>query len=274
MPSTPALPARNVIMGRPNRRRFAMARTILALMLREMSTQYGRNPGGYLWALLQPLGSILMLALGFSLLIHTPALGTSFILFYASGMLAYDMYQDVSSTTARALQFSRPLLSYPAVTWMDAILARLLLNLLTNAFVAMVLLTGIILYTGVHVSVAIGPVVLAMALAAVVGLAVGCMNCVLGGLYPTWNMVWSIISRPLFIASAILFLYSDLPRGVRDILWYNPLVHVVGLMRRGIYHPIYHADYVSVWYVMGVSLPLIALGLLLIQRYYKEILSN
>lgn len=246
----------------------------MALMLREMATQYGRNPGGYIWALLQPLGGILMMAVGFSLIIRAPALGTSFILLYASGMLAFDMYMDVSATTARALQFSRPLLSYPAVTWMDAILARLFLNLLTNAFVALVLLTGIILYSGVHLSIDIGPIVLAMLLAALVGLGVGCLNCVLGGLYPTWNMVWGILSRPIFITSCIFFLYSDLPRSVQDIMWYNPLVHIVGLMRKGIYNPIYHADYVSVWYVVGVSLPMIALGLLLIRRYYKEILGS
>lgn len=246
----------------------------MALMLREMATQYGRNPGGYIWALLQPLGGILMMAVGFSLIIRAPALGTSFILLYASGMLAFDMYMDVSATTARALQFSRPLLSYPAVTWMDAILARLFLNLLTNAFVALVLLTGIILYSGVHLSIDIGPIVLAMLLAALVGLGVGCLNCVLGGLYPTWNMVWGILSRPIFIMSCIFFLYSDLPRSVQDIMWYNPLVHIVGLMRKGIYNPIYHADYVSVWYVVGVSLPMIALGLLLIRRYYKEILGS
>ena len=40
--------------------RFRMVRTVIALMLREMSTTYGRTPGGYVWALMQPLGSIIV----------------------------------------------------------------------------------------------------------------------------------------------------------------------------------------------------------------------
>ena len=44
-------------------RRFKMGRTVMALMLREMSTTYGRSPGGYLWAVLEPLGGIAMMTL-------------------------------------------------------------------------------------------------------------------------------------------------------------------------------------------------------------------
>ena len=46
-PQQPVLPALAPVRGSP--RRFATARTIMALILREMSTRYGRTPGGYLW---------------------------------------------------------------------------------------------------------------------------------------------------------------------------------------------------------------------------------
>ncbi|MEL6475009.1 MAG: sugar ABC transporter permease, partial [Pseudomonadota bacterium] len=39
-------------MAKRQRRRFASLRSIIALMLREMATSYGRSPGGYLWAVL------------------------------------------------------------------------------------------------------------------------------------------------------------------------------------------------------------------------------
>jgi len=70
-------------------------RSVLALVLREMGSTYGQSPGGYVWAIIQPIGIILILALGFSLLIKAPSLGTSFLLFYATGFLAYDLYNQL-----------------------------------------------------------------------------------------------------------------------------------------------------------------------------------
>lgn len=55
-------------------------RSVSALMLREMSTRYGRTPGGYIWAILEPLGMIIILGLAFALLVRVPAMGTSFLL--------------------------------------------------------------------------------------------------------------------------------------------------------------------------------------------------
>lgn len=38
---------------------------VAALVLREMSTRYARTPGGYLWAIPEPLGLIVILGLVF-----------------------------------------------------------------------------------------------------------------------------------------------------------------------------------------------------------------
>jgi len=254
-------------------RQFATLRTIIALMLREMSTRYGRSPGGYLWALLEPLGGIIVLSIGFSLFMRTPALGNSFILFYATGMMPFTLYNSVAAAIASSLGFSRPLLRYPSVTWVDAILARFLLNTLTNMMVIYLLFTGILVIAQTGSVLSFDAILEALVLCALLGLGVGTMNCLLSGLYPIWSMVWSIITRPLFLASGVLMTMEQMPRQVQDILWYNPLIHIIGLMRRGFY-PMYNADYVSAAYVMSVSLILCALGLVLLMRYHKDILNT
>ena len=42
-------------------------------------------------------------------------------------------------------------------------------------------------------------------------------------------------SRPLFLLSGILYLYDSVPTAFQAILWWNPMVHVIGLMRSGFY---------------------------------------
>lgn len=261
-----------VASARP-RRAWMSGRVIVALMLREMSTRYGRSPGGYLWAFLEPIGSIVILGFGLSLLVRTPSLGSNFFLFFATGYLPFLVYQQVSLTTSRAIGFSKPLLRYPTVTWIDAFLARLILNALTGFLICYILLAGILFVTETRAVIDIGPIVLAMLLSTLIGGSVGALNCALIGLIPAWDMIWSIITRPLFFASGIFFIFEDLSGFVQDILWFNPLFHTSGLMREGIY-PTYNPTYISVPYVVLSSLVVLILGLLLLGRFHRDILNN
>lgn len=255
------------------RRTYASGRTIAALILREMSTRYGKSAGGYLWAILEPVGTILLLAVGFSLVIRAPSLGSNFLLFYASGYLPFHLYQQIALHVARAIGFSRPLLFYPAVTWFDAVLARFVLNALTGALVMTIALGLILAVQDTRSVISLPDILRATGLALVLGFGVGVMNCALMGLLPTWDVLWSILTKPLFLASGVLFIYEDMPRAVQNVLWYNPLLHITGILREGLY-PTYAPGYVSALYVLGLSLALTVLGLVLLGRYHREILQQ
>lgn len=255
------------------RRRFALGRTVLALMLREMSTRYGRTPGGYIWAVLEPMAAILVLSIGFSLVLRSPSLGSSFLLFYATGYLPFDLYNAVANAVGKAVGFSKPLLKYPAVTWVDALAARFLLNSLTSIVVAILLLTFILVVIDSRTTLDMVPIVEAIALAMILGLGVGTLNCVLIGLFPLWEVIWSIITRPLFLASGIFYIYEDLPEMAQTVLWWNPLMHITGTMRTGFF-PTYNATYASPLFVIIVSLILLAMGQILMGRYHRDILNR
>jgi len=248
-------------------------RSVLALMLREMGSTYGQSPGGYLWAIVQPVGIILILALGFSLLIKSPSLGTSFLLFYATGYLAYDLYNQLSKKILGALTYSRAMLAYPRVIWLDAVLARFLLNTLTQITVFCIVISGILVFDSTRTIITIQPILAGLAICAALGLGVGMMNCLLIGLFPVWKVIWGILTRPMMIASGVLFIYEDLPSFVQNILWWNPVLHATGLVRQGFY-PTYHASYVSIAYCMIVSMLLIAMGLLFLRAYNKKTMSR
>lgn len=251
----------------------ATFRAIGALILREMSTRYGRTPGGYAWAILEPLGMIIILSFAFSLLAKTPTLGTSFLLFKATGFLILQMFTVLGGQIGNSLNFSKPLLRYPRVTWGDAILARFLLNGLVVTAVIVLILTGIVLYEQLdvllHWELAIGAVLLA----ALLGFGVGALNCYLFMRFPVWQQVWGILTRPLFLISGVILLYEDMPQLAQDVLWYNPIIHLTGMMRAAFY-PMYRPDYISVQFVAFTILIPMAMGLLLLHRYHRELLNR
>ncbi|OAN79090.1 hypothetical protein A8B78_01170 [Jannaschia sp. EhC01] len=245
----------------------------MALMLREMSTRYGRSPGGYIWAVVEPVGALLVMSFVFSLLIRSPSLGNSFLLFYTTGYLPFLLYSLTMATVMNALNFSKPLLMYPAVTWIDAIFARFILNTLTSVAVSCVVLFGILEFTDTSAVLEFRYMVSAMALAALLGLGHGTLNCALLGLFPVYGQIWGIASRPLLIGAGVFFLYEDLSPTIQSILDWTPWIHFTAMFRQGVY-PTYAPDFISVPLMLLWALVPLAFGLMLLRRHRQRILMR
>lgn len=255
------------------KRRFATMRSIVALIMREMSTTYGRSPGGYIWAVLEPAGGIALLSLIFSAGFRHPPFGISFPIFYATGMLPFMMFNDLHGKIATSLLFSKQLLAYPTVTFLDAILARFILNMVTLLLVGYIIFSGCLLLFETRTTLDLPVIVQAYALSALLGLGIGTLNAYSFTRFPVVQRFWSILMRPMFLISGVLIPFGSIPQPYRDYLWYNPLVHLTGLMRAGFYGT-YDASYVSVPYVLGISLVCLSIGLVLLRRHHQDLLTR
>lgn len=229
-------------------------------MLREMITRYGRSPFGYIWAVAEPLGVIALLSFIFVQIAHTPPIGRSFPLFYASGYLAYHWFNDIANVVSRGVQVNRPLLAFPVITPLDTVLARFLLQLLTGLAVATVVFGAVLAWQAEPVRLNPAALGAAFGLAALLGLGVGLVNAWAFTRSKSYELFWGIISRPLFLISCVFFSFQGLPGAAQDVLWWNPLVHVVGWLRSGIY-PVYDASHVSTAYPLALGTALIVFGL-------------
>lgn len=252
---------------------FSTPRAIVALILREMSTTYGRSPGGYLWAILEPAAGIALLTAIFSAGFRSPPLGTSFALFYASGMLPFLMFTEISNKLGQTIQFSRALLAYPRVTFVDALVARLLLISLTQIMVHFIVVSAILAFLAPSTLMDFGAITVSYLMVIALAAGIGTLNSFLTLAYPLWQTAWAITTRPLFLVSCIFFTFDSVPQPYSDYLWFNPLAHIVGVMRDG-YYPFYHPTYVSVAYVMAISALTGLAGLFLLNRYHRDILDK
>lgn len=255
------------------RRRFGSLRAIGALILREMSTSYGRSPGGYLWAVLEPAAGIALLSFVFALGFRSPPMGVNFPIFYATGMVPFLMYVGISGKLGTAVMFSKQLLAYPAVTYMDALIARFVLNALTQLLVAYIIFTGILVIFETRTTLELDRIALAFSMTLALAAGVGTFNCFLMSLYPLWQRIWAILNRPLFIVSCIFFTFESMPDEVQRYLWWVPTAHLPGIMRSAFY-PGYDASYASPGYVFGLSLILLTVGLVFLRRYHRDIVNT
>lgn len=247
-------------------RQSRLRRSVGALVLREMVTTYGRSPGGYLWAVLEPLAAIALLSFAFSLAFRAPSLGVSFPLFYATAYLPYMLFHDVSAKTASAIRFSRPLLNFSAVTWVDVLAARFLLNTFTHLVVGALVLGCMVVFLETRAILDGTGILLSVLMAAVLALGIGSLNAYLFLAFPAWERLWTIFTRPLFIISGVFFLFEDVPAELGDALWFNPLFHITGQMRASFYGT-YDATYVVPLFPLAVGTACLLLGLLLLARH-------
>lgn len=257
----------------PKSRRFRTIRVVSALMLREIGTRDARSSLGFLWSIIDPIATVAILTVVFSMFTRNPRLGTSFALYYVTGIVAYHIFSHIAKTVAGSIRFSRQLLGFPAVTVLDALMARFLLNYLVHLIVFIVLSYGVIHYYDLRVNVQLGPIISALVMAACLAIGVGTFNSVLFIRLPAYEYVWGMLTRPLSLASGVLVLIEDLPDWLYNILWWNPAAHIVAEMRHGFY-PFYDTRWVEPGYVFMIAGVTLVFGLVNLQRNVYDVLDR
>ncbi|RVQ20100.1 ABC transporter permease [Sinorhizobium meliloti] len=247
-------------------------RVISAMIVREMSTRFGSKPGGYIWALIEPVGYIAMMTVIFGAIAHTPALGTNFMLFFATGYLGYQLYQAKVAYLGAAVRANKPLLSYPNVAPIDAITARYILQTLTTALVAIIVFSAISMTMPHALELNWARLLEAELFAGFLALGVGLFNSVMFIKYALYEQLYGIITRPMFLLSGIFFLPESMPHPYKEFLLFNPLVHVIMLFRTGFY-PEYRAISLDIPYLAAFS-ALVFFGGLTVFTFSRKTLRN
>jgi capsular polysaccharide transport system permease protein len=207
-------------------------RVIYALIIRETRTRFGDSRLGYGWALLEPAMHILMLSLVFAVMMRgRPPIGEHFFLFYYTGIIPYHLFVHTSSSMTFAITSNGSLLQLPLVSTFDVLMARGLLELLTDILVAVILLT---IFGAMGIGalprdfLGIGAAVLVVWL---LGLGFGFFNAVVTAFAKSWDKIWAQCTRLLYFCSGIFYVPGMMPDWIRDILAWNPLLHAVDWFR-------------------------------------------
>lgn len=246
-------------------------RVVAALVIREMQARFGSKPGGYAWAIVEPLAYVATMTIIFSAFARVPALGSDFALFFASGYLPFSFYQGMSTFVAGAIRANKNLFSYPVVSPIDATVARYILQLVTSVVVTIVVML-LCTSEGSHLhQLDMGLAVEAAAMASLMGLGVGMMNIALFERFHLYENIFSIINRPMFMLSGVFLLPDSMPGPIYHGLMWNPLVHIVMWFRRAIY-PEYAAAGLDKLFVVKFTSLILMIGLYLftVSRVLRE----
>jgi capsular polysaccharide transport system permease protein len=250
---------------------FALiCRVIVAIMLRELKTRFGRNKFGYLWALIEPMAYIaIFVGIRTFTRDHIP-FGQDFALFIVSGVLTVRTFTAIASRGLGAITANRALLAYPPVKPLDLVVARAILESLTMGVIWMVFL--VVLSATSDSKVIFHHALFAQAFAAMLYLSfsVSLLNATLAARYPSWERLWGLTRLPLLILSGVFFVPSLMPPWVQSVLFWNPVLHCVEWIRTGMYQT--YAPLLDIGYLLGFSTFTLCLGLIL-ERVNRSVIT-
>ncbi len=235
---------------------------IRALILRETRTRFGKNRLGYLWAFLEPVVMILTFWGLFNIVGRQAPYGMDLFTFIGTGVVPYFLFTNSANRVADSINGNQALLYYPHVQPLDLVIARLLLEAATYAFVFIALMSAHALWQCEFEIDSTLMVIEGFLLASLLGGTVGLVFMTLAQFSPVVDRARGPILRPLFWVSGIFFTAESMPGSTRDTILINPVLHAVELVRGGFFVG-YSANHADPSYVLFWCLVLGLIGLLL-----------
>jgi capsular polysaccharide transport system permease protein len=248
-------------------------RVLIALIFREAAMRFGSSPFSYVWTLVEP--SVLIAILLFARLYVknvNPAFGESSVLFLLTGIVALRACRNIINKGGRAITMNRSLFEFGAVKPIDAVLARTILEFTIWLIILTFFFTAVRRIMGQEVITNFQGLVLSLLLILYFCISMSMFNATVGALVPIWRSIWKMMSMPLVITSGILYVPSQMPPEILNIIVWNPFLHCVEALRSNSY-----LDYLSVYdpyYLLGFATVVTLISLTIETLFRKEILRS
>ncbi len=235
---------------------------INALVLRETRTRFGRHQLGYAWALLEPALMILTFLGMFAVADRKPTGGMDNFGLLATGIIPYLLFTKSTVQVSQAIHGNKGLLFYPQVKPLDVVFARITLEFCTYVGVFLLLMGANVLFRQEVTMSDPMLIVIGFGLASGLGAGLGLVFMGLGQLSNVADRTRGPLMRPFFWVSGLFFTAHSLPEKYRELVLYNPVIHITELVRAG-WYPNYQDQYFDVPYVLVWILGLLFVGLVL-----------
>ena len=258
-----------------HRSSFQIQRDVLyALLLREISSLFGRSRGGFVWVLVEPIAHLMVPVLIFGIIRQRMMPGIDYPVFLVYGFLPFLLFKGICLQVMDGTNSGQGLLSYRQVLLMDIFVAKAvaLCVVQTIVFTLVLCVLGMLGYTVLPAQ----PVELAavVVLTIAVAFGLGLLFAAISSLVPDARSAIRILFMPLYFISGILFPINRVPEEWIRWMAINPVLHLVEMSRLAGLPKHNATSYLSMAYPVALALVSIAIGLMLYRlRFLARVTS-
>jgi capsular polysaccharide transport system permease protein len=253
----------------PKRSAFRIQRDVIyALLLRELSSRFGKSRGGFLWVLVEPVAHLLVPMTIIAFIRNRVLPGVEYPVFLAYGFVPFLTFKAICLQTVNGVNAAQGILSYRQVLLMDVFIAKAMSYVVIQTIVITIVLVGLAMFgfdvVPPHPIEFAGVILLTVALAFGLGLVLAALASVI----PDERSVIAILFMPLYLISGVLFPVTRFPEEMQRWMAINPVLHLVELSRVTAVKGYVPMKYLSVEYPIALALVSIVFGLMLYRLRY------
>ena len=237
-------------------------RVIGALMLRELSTRFGRENIGFLWIMGEPLLFAVLVGLLWRAMKGPTEYGIDILAFVVSGYIPLVMFRSTVNRAVNSLNVNGSLMYHRQVKIVDIILVRFLIELIGHmmAYLFIALALGAFgFFPWPH---DVGFMMLGWVYYALFTFSVALVVAPLSEMSEVLEKIIPVTTYLMVPFSGAFFLVSALYADAANVVLYSPPVHGMEMMRYGIFGPSVDPQY-DFLYPLKFILPCTLLGLIL-----------
>jgi len=90
--------------------------------------------------------------------------------------------------------------------------------------------------------------------------------------YRDVGVIWTVVLQAGFFASPIIYKLDLLPENIQQILWLNPMTHVIEAAHNLLLYDTYPDPY-SITYMITTTVGLLLIGIVIFRRYNPDIVE-
>lgn len=245
-------------------------RVIKALMIRELTTRFGRENIGFLWVMAEPLLFALLVGLLWSYLKGPEEHGISIVAFVASGYIPLTFMRHCFNRCTAVFVVNGSLLYHRQIKVLDFIFVRVLIEFI-GAMMAWLFIAFVLGMFGLFPMPEYPGYLVAGWLLYSAFVFSFCL--VIAPLSEMSELVEKLMPVSVYLAipiSGTFTMVSWMPQDIRDVLLLSPMVNGVEMMRYGTFGDDV-TPYYNVWNPIWVSLVLAVIGLILCRRVRRHL---
>ncbi|MDQ6212211.1 MULTISPECIES: ABC transporter permease [Achromobacter] len=235
---------------------------VFALVLREMRGRFGARRQGVFWFFFEPIAHVLGVMAIFTLIRGRQVPGLDFPVYLITGIVPFLMFKNIMLKGMEAVNANKALFAYKQIKPYDTIVARTIVEFTLMACVYGVIMLGLGLW-GRYDVLMVDPLhwlgVMALGVAFSFGMAL--ILCVIADAMPELKVILRLLFMPLYFLSGVILPIWLVPGPVLNYLLWNPLLHIIDELRRGVFAHYHEAAGISVEYPLAVTVVVLFIGM-------------